>query len=213
MSTHTILLTAMASRIIIVNDCCLDNMRFRLKLSTRRKVHVRPTGTSSYLVNIRAPSLLVLLHVDVAVTSVNVLYLDVVFLPYFEAAHFTGPLANVGLHDLRDRLYILTDFDLRVLLLPLSGQVIYGGVIQAHLRGLLYDVFIRRQKVSVVVPHRIASFGVIFEAPKQGVDLVHVSFLEGLLEQFQDGYGYLKKVTAAKGEEVVPDAQDQTKGH
>lgn len=78
MHAHAILLVALSSRIFVIDDSGLDKMRLRLVLPTRGKVHVGASGAAAYVMNIRAPSLLILLSVHVVIIAlVDVLHLDV----------------------------------------------------------------------------------------------------------------------------------------
>jgi len=121
MHAHTILLVTLPPWIFVIDDSSLNKVRLRLVLPTRGQVQIGAAGAAAYVMNVRAPSLLVLLSVHVLVIAlVDVLHLDVcrILLLVFEAAHLGCPVANVGL-DLR--LDVLALLLLGVLLLPLAA--------------------------------------------------------------------------------------------
>ena len=121
MHAHTILLVSLPPWIFVIDDSSLDKVRLRLVLPTRGKVQVGAAGAAAYVMNVRTPSLLVLLSIHVLViTLVDVLHLDVgrIILLVLEAAHLSCPVANVGL-DLR--LDVLALLLLGVLLFPLTA--------------------------------------------------------------------------------------------
>jgi hypothetical protein len=121
MHAHTILLVSLPPWIFVIDDSSLDKVRLRLVLPSRGKVQVGAAGAAAYVMNVRTPSLLVLLSIHVLViTLVDVLHLDVgrIILLVLEAAHLSCPVANVGL-DLR--LDVLALLLLWVLLLPLAA--------------------------------------------------------------------------------------------
>ena len=121
MHAHTILLVSLPPWIFVIDDSSLDKVRLRLVLPSRGKVQVGAAGAAAYVMNVRTPSLLVLLSVHVLVIAlVDVLHLDVgrILLLVFEAAHLRCPVADIGL-DLR--LDVLALLLLGVLLLPLTA--------------------------------------------------------------------------------------------
>ena len=77
----------------------------------------------------------------------------------------------------------------------------------------LDDVLVWGQKVGIVVAHDVSGLGVVPETPEEGVNLFHISLQQGVFEEGQDSYSYLKEVTAPIGEEVIPDTQDKAEGH
>lgn len=86
-------------------------------------------------------------------------------------------------------------------------------MIEVDLARHLDDVLVRGQEVGVVVAQDVTGPRVIPKTPKKGVNLLHVSLQQGVFQEGQDSYGHLEEVTAAIGEEVIPDAQNQAEGH
>ena len=86
-------------------------------------------------------------------------------------------------------------------------------MIEIDLARHIDDVLVRGQEVGVIVAQDVPGPRVVPEAPEEGVNLLHSSLQQGVLEEGQDGDGHLEEVTAAIGEEVIPDAQDQAEGH
>jgi hypothetical protein len=121
MHAHTILLVTLPPWIFVIDDSSLDKVRLRLVLPTRGQVQIGAAGAATYVMYVRAPSLLVLLSVYVLIiTLVDVLHLDVreILLLVFKAAHLSCPVPNVGF-DLR--LDVLALLLLGVLLFPLAA--------------------------------------------------------------------------------------------
>ena len=86
-------------------------------------------------------------------------------------------------------------------------------MIEVDLARHLDDVLVRGQEVGVVVAQDVSRPRVVPEAPEESVNLLHVSLQQGVLEEGQDSDGHLEEVTAAIGEEVIPDPQNQAEGH
>ena len=126
------------------------------------------------MMNIRAPSLLILLSVYVVIiTLVDVLHLDVgILLQVLKATHHGCPFANVGLYL---RLDILALLLLGVQLLPLTAEPVEFLMIKIDLACHLDDVLVWGQEVGIVVAHDVSSLGVVPETPEEGVNLFHIS--------------------------------------
>lgn len=164
------------------------------------------------MMNIRAPSLLILLSIHVViVTLVDILNLYVgVLFQVLKTTHHSGSFADVSL-DLRLNVLALLLFGVQ--LLPLAAEPIEFLMIEIDLLCHLDDVLVWGQEVGIVITHDVSGLGIVPETPEERVNLLHISLKQSVFQEGKDSNSYLKEVTAPIREEVIPDAQDKAEGH